>query len=132
MKAFYTVKEVAKEFEVTEQSVRNWIRAGEIIAIQPVSNGVIRIPIPALDAFKRKRGILPRIQVATAYGHRETYENVAEYYKATVEPTLNKLNLSSDEVLLRASDDRVFARRNRGLLESIARCATMALDGAVA
>jgi excisionase family DNA binding protein len=132
MKAFYTVKEVAKEFEVTEQSVRNWIRAGEIIAIQPVSNGVIRIPVPALDAFKRKRGLLPRIPVATTYGHRETYENMAEYYKATVEPILGELGLSSDEVLIRASDDLVFAHRNRELLESIARCATMALYGVVA
>lgn len=130
MKAYYTIKEVAEEFEVTEQSVRNWIRAGEIIAIQPVANGVMRIPVPALDAFKRKHGILPAIPMSTSRGHGEVYESLTDYYRTAIEPGLHELGLSSDELLLRAGADRVFARRNRRLLESFARYASLVSEGA--
>jgi len=46
-KSFYTVRDVAREFEVSNQTVRNWIRDRKLVAIQPASaNGVYRIPVP--------------------------------------------------------------------------------------
>ena len=129
MKAYYTVKEIADEMAVSEQSVRNWIRSGQIIAIQPVTSGVMRIPVPAFDAFKRKQGILPPIPRSTGSAHVETFGDLADFYRRAIEPRLRELDLSVDEVLVRAAGDRVFASSHRRLLGDLARYVNWVAEG---
>jgi excisionase family DNA binding protein len=47
MKAYYTVKEIADEMAVSEQSVRNWIRSGHLFAYHGPGR-VNRIPLGSL------------------------------------------------------------------------------------
>ena len=87
---FYTVAEVAVIFSVTAQAVRDWIRKGQLIAIQPSGeNGVYRIPAPAVDAMRRRRGELPRI---LAREGSPTPERAAsrDLYVATIKPALDR------------------------------------------
>ena len=51
MKQFYSVSEVAARFEVTSQTVRNWIAAGQLLSVQPTPGGRYKIPGQALLAF---------------------------------------------------------------------------------
>ena len=60
MKRFYAVSEVAARFEVTSQTVRNWIAAGQLPSVQPTPGGRYKIPAQALLAFEQNSGLLPR------------------------------------------------------------------------
>jgi excisionase family DNA binding protein len=60
VKRFYPVSEVAARFEVTSQTVRNWIAAGRLPSVQPTPGGRYKIPIDALARFERDSGLLPR------------------------------------------------------------------------
>lgn len=60
VKRFYPVSEVAARFEVTSQTVRNWIAAGRLPSVQPTPGGRYRIPIDALARFERESGLLPK------------------------------------------------------------------------
>ena len=53
MKGLLSVPEVAQRFEVTNQTVRNWIASGRLSAIQPTRRGRYRIPSAALRAFEQ-------------------------------------------------------------------------------
>ena len=57
MKRLLSVPEVADRFAVTTQTVRNWIAAGRLAAVQPARRGRYRIPIDALQAFERAAGM---------------------------------------------------------------------------
>jgi len=57
MKRLLSVPEVADRFDVTTQTVRNWIAAGRLAAVQPAPRGRYRIPIDALRAFERAAGM---------------------------------------------------------------------------
>lgn len=59
MQRFYSVSEVAARFEVTSQTVRNWIAAGQLLSVQPTPGGRYKIPAQALLAFEQKSGLLP-------------------------------------------------------------------------
>jgi len=59
MKQFYSVSEVAARFEVTSQSVRNWIAAGQLLSVQATPGGRYKIPGQALIAFEQKSGVPP-------------------------------------------------------------------------
>ena len=59
MKQFYSVSEVAARFEVTSQSVRNWIAAGQLPSVQATPGGRYKVPAPALLAFEQKSGVPP-------------------------------------------------------------------------
>jgi excisionase family DNA binding protein len=59
VKRFYPVSEVAARFEVTSQTVRNWIAAGRLPSVQPTPGGRYKIPIDALARFERDSGLLP-------------------------------------------------------------------------
>ena len=50
---FYTTKQVADLFQVTTETVRNWIKAGQLEAI--TINGFFRVSQEAIDAFAEKR-----------------------------------------------------------------------------
>ncbi len=60
MKQFYAVSEVAARFEVTSQTVRNWIAAGKLPSVQPTPGGRYRIRAQALLAFEQNSGLLPK------------------------------------------------------------------------
>jgi len=57
MKQFYAVSEVAARFEVTSQTVRNWIAAGQLQSIQPTPGGRYKIRAQALLAFEQDGGL---------------------------------------------------------------------------
>ena len=54
---FYSVSETARRFDVTSQTVRNWIAGGRLPAVQPGPGGRYRIPAPALRAFEQASGL---------------------------------------------------------------------------
>jgi excisionase family DNA binding protein len=60
MKRFYSVADVAARFEVTSQTVRNWIAAGQLPSVQATPGGRYRIEAQALLAFERKGGLRPK------------------------------------------------------------------------
>jgi excisionase family DNA binding protein len=68
MKQFYSVAEVAARFEVTSQTVRNWIAAGQLLSVQPTPGGRYKIPAQALLAFVQKSGLLPKDGLTPADG----------------------------------------------------------------
>ena len=53
MRQFYAVSEVAARFEVTSQTVRNWIAAGRLLSVQPTPGGRYKIHAQALLAFEQ-------------------------------------------------------------------------------
>jgi excisionase family DNA binding protein len=59
VKRFYPVSEVAARFDVTSQTVRNWIAAGRLHSVQPTPGGRYKIPIDELARFERESGLLP-------------------------------------------------------------------------
>jgi excisionase family DNA binding protein len=59
VKRFYPVSEVAARFEVTSQTVRNWIAAGRLPSVQPTPGGRYKIPIDALARFEQESGLFP-------------------------------------------------------------------------
>src|SRR5450759_1729410 len=68
MKQFYSVSEVAARFEVTSQTVRNWIAAGQLLSVQPTPGGRYKIPGQALLAFVQNSGLLPKDGLTPADG----------------------------------------------------------------
>ena len=73
MKHLLSVSEVAARFEVTSQTVRNWITDGRLRAIQPARRGRYRITQEALqalehDAMRRDRATMsePPIDVRSS------------------------------------------------------------------
>jgi len=68
MKQFYSVSEVATRFEVTSQSVRNWIAAGQLPSVQATPGGRYKIPGQALLAFVQNSGLLPKDGLTPADG----------------------------------------------------------------
>lgn len=57
MTRLLSVPEVAERFAVTTQTVRNWIAAGRLAAVQPARRGRYRISIDVLRAFERAAGM---------------------------------------------------------------------------
>lgn len=57
MQRLLTVPEVAERFDVTAQTVRNWIAAGRLAAVQPTPRGRYRIPAGAMEAFEQSAGL---------------------------------------------------------------------------
>ena len=56
VKRFYPVSEVAARFDVTSQTVRNWIAAGRLHSVQPTPGGRYKIPTDELARFERESG----------------------------------------------------------------------------
>jgi excisionase family DNA binding protein len=69
---FYTVSEVAARFEVTSQTVRNWIAGGQLLSIQPTPGGRYKIPAQAFLAFEQKSGLLANGAVVDSVVGRPT------------------------------------------------------------
>jgi excisionase family DNA binding protein len=58
MKQFYSVSDVAARFEVTSQTVRNWIAAGQLQSVQATPGGRYKIPAQTLLSFEQASGLL--------------------------------------------------------------------------
>jgi len=126
MKAYYTVQEIAAEMGVSSQAVRDWIHRGEIIAIQAVENGVLRIPVPSYDAFKRRKGLSPRLPMRTPTGSGRSFGSMDEFYDARIAPMLRRDGQTADE-LVRQAADRVEEPEYRQWLRDYARYVENAL-----
>jgi excisionase family DNA binding protein len=46
---FLTVREAAARWRVSEKTIRRWIAAGELVALQPAPGHALRIPADALE-----------------------------------------------------------------------------------
>lgn len=104
VKSFYTVQDVAREFEVSNQTVRNWIKARKLVAIQPAStNGVYRIPMAAVSAMKRRMGTLPAPAVREAMPAAELPEPGA-IYAERIQPVLEQTGATADQIIKRVAE----------------------------
>jgi excisionase family DNA binding protein len=99
MHGWYKVSEVAAELGVSKQTIRNWIAKGEILAVQGTSKGSYRIPGLELDAFKRRKGILPPIETLPIPVIDLTDPGVL--YRVEIAPVLRELNAATAEDVLR-------------------------------
>jgi len=125
-----TPADVATELGISEGQVAGLILQGLLFASEPlVAGDPVRIPAPALDAYKRKVDLLPPIPRSTGSAHVETFGDLADFYRRAIEPRLRELDLSVDEVLVRAAGDRVFARSHRRLLGDLARYVNWVVEG---
>lgn len=75
MKRLFSVPEIAERFEVTNQTVRNWIASGRLPAVQPMRRGRYRIPSDVLATFERdaasgERGAVARSRRSGPAGPR--------------------------------------------------------------
>jgi excisionase family DNA binding protein len=107
MAIYYTVKEVADRFEVTEAAVRDWISKRKIVAIQPSGpNGVYRIPEAAVTVMEQQRaGVRRRRARPIVTGRR------VDVYEEKIAQVLTETQ-STAEALLRqmATDQGLVAR----------------------
>jgi excisionase family DNA binding protein len=58
-----TTREVAERLRVHEQSVRRWLRSGELSGLLVSDKGGWRIRVTDLEAFARNRGWRPQGEV---------------------------------------------------------------------
>jgi excisionase family DNA binding protein len=72
VKQFYAVSEVAARFEVTSQTVRNWIAAGQLQSVQPTPGGRYKVRAQALLAFEQKSGLRSKPAAADLAGSSRT------------------------------------------------------------
>ena len=103
-KSFYTVRDVAREFEVSNQTVRNWIRDRKLVAIQPASaNGVYRIPVAAVSALRRRMGKLPAPAVREDMPAAE-FSEPGVLYVERIKPLLDETGATVDEIMKRVAE----------------------------
>jgi excisionase family DNA binding protein len=76
VRQFYAVSEVAARFEVTSQTVRNWIAAGRLLAVQPTPGGRYKIHAQSLLAFEQNSGLLSK-NAATDPAHGSPMNAIA-------------------------------------------------------
>ena len=97
MNGWRTVPEVAREFGVSNQTVRNWIRRQMITAVRGVERGVYRIPEPEVEAFRR-RSTRPSMPYWAVETHDLTSPEA--FYAARIAPALEATGEASAERLL--------------------------------
>ena len=113
MQRFYSVSEVAVRFEVTSQTVRNWIAAGQLPSVQPTPGGRHKVPAQALRAFEQRSG-LPRMAPAMEPGAGAPTD--APVRTRLVEPIASELDRVVDAIVASVQPDGVilFGSRARG------------------
>ncbi len=113
MKRFYSVSEVAARFEVTSQTVRNWIAAGQLLSVQPTPGGRYKIRAQALLTFEQNSGLLPK-DAATDPGDRPPMNAMASTLPG--EPIASELKRVVDAIVTSVQPDGVilFGSRARG------------------
>lgn len=123
VKSFYTVQDVALEFEVSNQTVRNWIKDRKLVAIQPAStNGVYRIPMAAVSAMKRRMGALPAPAVREEMPAAELPEPGA-IYAERIQPVLERTGATADEIIKRVAEGRSASQADVTFVRDYARYA---------
>lgn len=113
MKRFYSVSEVAARFEVTSQTVRNWIAAGQLLSVQPTPGGRYKIRAQALLTFEQNSGLLPK-DAATDPGDGPPMKAMASTLLG--EPIASELKRVVDAIVTSVQPDGVilFGSRARG------------------
>lgn len=113
MKQFYTVSEVAARFEVTSQTVRNWIAAGQLLSVQLTPGGRYKIRAQTLLTFEQNSGLLPK-DAATDPGDRPPMNAMASTLLG--EPIASELKRVVDAIVTSVQPDGVilFGSRARG------------------
>lgn len=113
MKRFYSVSEVAARFEVTSQTVRNWIAAGQLLSVQPTPGGRYKIRAQALLTFEQNSGLLPK-DATTDPGDRPPVNAMASTLLG--EPIASELKRVVDAIVTSVQPDGVilFGSRARG------------------
>lgn len=113
MKLFYPVSEVATRFEVSGQTVRNWIAAGRLASVQPTPGGRYKIPAEALIAFEQNSGLRPKDTVPDS-GVGPRLGSVAR--PGPGEPIASELRRVVDAIVTSLQPDGVilFGSRARG------------------
>lgn len=117
MQAFYSTTEVAKDFDTTDQTVRNWIEAGQLLAIQATPGGNYKIPAQALLVFKQNAGLLPSEELHIPSVVSREFQSAEEIYTALIAPKLSQAGASSmSELMTRAEGEPALASLARDLL----------------
>lgn len=117
MQAFYSTAEVAKEFGTTDQTVRNWIEAGQLLAIQATPGGNYKIPAQALLVFKQNAGLLPKEEPRVPSVTSREFPSAEELYTELIAPRLSQAGASSvPELMARAENEPALASLARELL----------------
>jgi len=130
---YYTVSEVAEEFQVTEGAVRDWITKRKLMAIQPGGAGcAYRIPEPALRVFRDRSGRVDRPSRPVRVGRD------VDIYEERIVPVLRETGLPADELLRRMATDSAlvarypsFATDYAAFVRSAARAATASMTQTV-
>ena len=105
-KEYYTVAEVADEFEVTEGAVRDWINKHKLLAIQPGGEGgAYRIPAYALEVFRDRSARSRRTQSDVRVGSE------IDIYEERILPVLRETGPTADDLLRRMATDCVLVSR---------------------
>lgn len=112
MKRFYSVSEVAARFEVTGQTVRNWIAAGQLLSVQPTPGGRHKVPAQALLRLEHESGLLPDDGLTSAASPHLT--GMAATHLG--EPVASELQRVVRAIVMATQPDRVilFGSRARG------------------
>lgn len=113
MQRFYSVSEVAARFEVTSQTVRNWIAAGQLLSVQPTPGGRYKVPAPALLAFEQNSSLRRK---GTAPDSRGAARSGTAAYALVGEPIASELRRVVDAIVTSVQPDGVilFGSRARG------------------
>ena len=91
MKHFYSVSEIAARFEVTSQTVRNWIAAGQLLSVQPTPGGRYKVPPVALIAFEQNSGLRPTGTVPHTRGGARGARAASAFAGERIHPELRRV-----------------------------------------
>lgn len=117
MQAFYSTTEVAQDFDTTDQTVRNWIEAGQLLAIQATPGGNYKIPAQALLVFKQNAGLLPKEELRIPPVVSREFRSAEELYAELITPRLVRVGAASvPELMTRAENEPALASLARELL----------------
>ena len=104
MKRFYSVSEVADEFEVTPQAVRTWIKGKKLLAVRATVGGAYRIPSQALVVLRQNLGLEERPPLVIPEGHTEMFDSSEALFQARIAPELARLGVPDMPGLLRRAE----------------------------
>ena len=111
MKDYYTVTEVAAEFDVSKETVRSWIEKRMLLAIQPAGEGgAYRIPDGALRVFRERSG---ENVAARSRSRAQRIRDLSpdEFYQEHIAPVVHETAASAEELVRRMAHDQALVMR---------------------
>ncbi len=97
---FYTVPEVAEATGYSEQTVRNWIRAGELKAIQGKERGAFKVAEWALRERQERLGLISPPTIPMLPDTPTRTVDPEEFLALRIEPALRELGIESVSQLI--------------------------------